>query len=187
MITGPITSLALAVGDVANGNLKGIEGIKSRDEIGNLADSFNKMTIDLRKFRDDLKQSEERYRGLIENSSEIIYQTDQKRFFAGMNKTMLDKLGFRSEELMGMKIENIVPANERDKVISHIQKVIEKGSDSIETMFLSRKGETIYVEINANAMYDAECNFIETRAFVRDITEKRRQKRRKNMRRSYSY
>ena len=83
MITMPITSLALAAGDIANGNLKGIEGIKSRDEIGNLADSFNKMTIDLKRFRDDLKQSEERYRGLIENSTEIIYQTDQKRFFAG--------------------------------------------------------------------------------------------------------
>src|SRR3989338_1828995 len=174
MITGPITSLALAAGDVANGNLKGIEGIKSRDEIGNLADSFNKMTIDLRKFRDDLKQSEERYRGLIENSTEIIYQTDKKRFFVGMNKTMLDKLGYLSKELMGMKIENIVPANEREKVISHIRKVIEKGSDSIETMFLSGKGEVIYVEINANAMYDANGNFTETRAFVRDITEKKK-------------
>jgi PAS domain S-box-containing protein len=174
MITGPITSLALAASDIANGNLKGIEGIKSRDEIGNLADSFNKMTIDLRKFRDDLKQSEERYRGLIENSSEIIYQTDQKRFFTGMNKTMLDKLGYLSKELMEMKIENIMPANEREKVISHIRKVIEKGSDSIETMFLSRKGETIYVEINANATYDVDDNFIETRAFVRDITEKKK-------------
>jgi len=174
MITMPITSLSLAAGDIANGNLKGIEGIKSRDEIGNLADSFNKMTIDLRKFRDDLKQSEERYRGLIENSSEIIYQTDQKRFFAGMNKTMLDKLGYLSEELMGMKIENIVPVNEREKVIDHIRKVIEKGSDSIETMFLSKQGEIIYVEINANAMYDAENRCIETRAFVRDITEKKK-------------
>ncbi len=174
MITRPITSLALAAGDIANGNLKGIEGIKSRDEIGNLADSFNKMTIDLRKFRDDLKQSEERYRGLIENSSEIIYQTDQKRFFAGMNKTMLDKLGYLSEELMGMKIENIVPVNEREKVIDHIRKVIEKGSDSIETMFLSKQGKIIYVEINANAMYDAKNCCIETRAFVRDITEKKK-------------
>ena len=174
MITMPITSLSLAAGDIANGNLKGIEGIKSRDEIGNLADSFNKMTIDLRKFRDDLKQSEERYRGLIENSSEIIYQTDQKRFFAGMNNTMLDNLGYLPEELMGMKIENIVPVNEREKVIDHIRKVIEKGSDSIETMFLSKQGEIIYVEINANAMYDAENRCIETRAFVRDITEKKK-------------
>ena len=76
---------------------------------------------------------------------------------------------------MGMKIENIVPVNEREKVIDHIRKVIEKGSDSIETMFLSRKGEIIYVEINANAMYDTDGNrCIETRAFVRDITEKKK-------------
>jgi PAS domain S-box-containing protein len=174
MITRPITSLALAAGDIANGNLKGIEGIKSRDEIGNLADSFNKMTIDLRKFRDDLEQSEERYRDLIENSSEIIYQTDKKRFFVGMNRTMLNKLGFSFEELMGMKMDNIVPDNEREKVINHIQKVIENGSDSIETMLLSKKGEIIYVEINANAMYDAKNGFVETRAFVRDVTEKKR-------------
>ncbi|MGR3293951.1 MAG: PAS domain S-box protein [Candidatus Scalindua sp.] len=173
-ITSPIRSLISATSIMAKGDLTQRADVKSSDEIGELADSFNKMTIDLRKFRDDLKQSEERYRGLIENSSEIIYQTDQKRFFAGMNNTMLVKLGFRSEELMGMKIEHIVPANEREKVIDHIRKVIEEGSDSIETMFLSKQGKIIYVEINANAMYDAENNFIQTRAFVRDITERKK-------------
>jgi hypothetical protein len=173
-ITSPIRSLIAATSIMAKGDLTQRADVKSSDEIGELADSFNKMTKDLRKFRDDLKQSEEKYRGLIENSSEIIYQTDQKRFFAGMNNTMLVKLGYRSEELMGMKIENIVPANEREKVIDHIRKVIEKGSDSIETTFLSKQGEIIYVEINANAMYDAENNFIQTRAFVRDITERKK-------------
>jgi len=173
-ITKPISSLALAAGDVANGNLKGIEGIRSRDEIGNLADSFNKMTINLKEFRDDLRQSEERYRGLIENATEIIYQTDQNGSFSGMNKTMLDILGYLPEELMGMKIENIVPASERKKVISHVQKVTGIGRDSVETMFLSKQGEIIYVEINANALYDARNRCMEIRAFVRDITEKKK-------------
>ncbi len=174
MITKPITSLALAAGDIANGNLKGIVDIKSKDEIGDLADSFNKMTTNLKKFRDDLEQSEEGYRDLIENSSEIIYRTDKKRLFVDMNKTMQDKLGFQSEELMGMRIDNIVPDNEREEVINHIRKVINKGKDSIETIFLSKKGETINVEINANAMYAANGDFIATRAFVRDITERKK-------------
>ncbi len=173
-ITKPITSLALVAGDIANGNLKGIEGIKSRDEIGNLADSFNKMTVNLKKSRDELKQSEERYRDLIENSSEIIYQTDKKRFFVGTNRTMLDKLGYLPEELPGMRIDNIVPASERDKVVKHVQKVVEKGSDSIETMFLTKKEQIVYVEINSTATYDSDNNFIQTRAFVRDITERKK-------------
>jgi PAS domain S-box-containing protein len=174
MITRPITSLALVAGDIAKGNLTGIEGIKSKDEIGNLADSFNKMTVNLKKFRDDLKQSEESYRDLIENSTEIIYQTDKERFFAGVNKTMLDKLGFQSEELLGMKINYIVPPSEREKMIKHTQKVVEKGSDSIETMFLTKKGKVLHVEINATAMYDSQDNFMQTRAFVRDITERKK-------------
>lgn len=173
-ITMPITSLASAASYIASGNLKGIEGIKSRDEIGNLADSFNKMTINLTKFRDDLKQSEERYRDLIENSSEIIYQADKERFFMSANKTMLDKLGYQSEVLLGMKMDNIVPTGEREKVINHIKKVIENGNDSIETMFLSKEGEIIYVEINANALYDSDGNFIQYTAFARDTTERKK-------------
>jgi PAS domain S-box-containing protein len=173
-ITKPITSLALVAGDIANGNLKGIEGIKSRDEIGNLADSFNKMTINLKKFRDDLKQSEERYRDLIENSTEMIYQTDKKRFFVSANRTMLDKLGYLPEELSGMKMDNIVPASECEKVIEHAQKVVENGSDSIETMFLTKKGQIVYVEINSSATHDSKDNFIQARSFVRDITEKKK-------------
>jgi PAS domain S-box-containing protein len=164
----------LVAGDIANGNLKGIEGIKSRDEIGNLADSFNKMAINLKKFRDKLKQSEERYRDLIENSSEIIYQTNRKRFFVGTNRTMLDKLGYLTEELLRMRMDDIVPASEREKMIKHTQKVVENGNDSIETMFLSKKGKIIHVEINANAMYDSQGNFIQARAFVRDITERKK-------------
>ena len=103
----------------------------------------------------------------------------------GTNRTMLDKLGYLTEELLGMKMDNIVPASEREKMIRHIQKVVEKGSDSIETMFLSKKGKIIHVEINANAMYDSQDNFIQARAFVRDITERKKaeaaEKRGKNL------
>ncbi len=172
VISKPIIKLKNATIEIGKGKFDNQIEIKSNDEIGQLADSFNKMIIDLKKFRDNLEQSEERYRDLIENCSEIIYQTDKKRFFAGANKTMLNKLGFLSEELLGMRIDNIVPDNEREKVINHIQKVIENGSDSIETMFLTKKGETVYVEINSNAMYDSENNFIQTKSFVRDITDR---------------
>ena len=173
-ITKPITSLASAADAIAKGNLTGIEEIISRDEIGNLANSFNKMTVNLKKSKDSLKQSEERYKDLIENSPEMIYQTDKESFFVGVNKTMLNKLGFLPEEMRAIKVEDIVPAHEGEKVRKHIQKVIEKGNDSIETTFLSKKGETVYVEINATAMYNSSNNLIQTKAFVRDITERKK-------------
>jgi PAS domain S-box-containing protein len=174
VISKPIIKLKNATIEIGKGKFDKTIEIKTRDEIGQLADSFNKMTINLKKFGDNIKQSEERYRDLIENCSEMIYQTDKKRFFVGTNKTMLNKLGFPSEELLGMRMDNIVPDNEREKVIKHIQKVVENGCDSIETTFLTKKREVLYVEINATAMYDSKGNFIQTRAFVRDITERKK-------------
>jgi PAS domain S-box-containing protein len=127
------------------------------------------------------RQSEKRYRDLIENSSEIIYQTDKKRFFAGANKTMLNKLGFPSEELLGMRIDNIMPDNEREKIIKHTQEVIENGVDSIETKFLTNEGEAIHVEINSTAMYDSKGNFIQARTYVHDITERKKAEEKLNI------
>lgn len=173
-ITQPITSLVAAAGDIANGNLKGIEGIKSKDEIGELADSFNKMTINLTKSRNSLKQSEERYRDLVENSTEMIYQTDKERSFVGTNRTMLKKLDFQLEELKALRVDDIVPVDERVKIREHADKVIKNGSDSVETVFLTKQKETVYVEINAMAMYNSNNDYVQTRAFVRNITERKK-------------
>ena len=181
VISKPIIKLRNMTIEIGKGKFDNQIEIKSNDEIGQLSDSFNKMIIYLKKFRDNLEQSEERYRDLIENCSEIIYQTDKKRFFAGANKTMLNKLGFPSEELLGMRIDNIVPDNEREKIIKHTQEVIENGIDSIETKFLTKEGEVIHVEINSTAMYDSKGNFIQARTYVHDITERKKAEEKLNI------
>jgi PAS domain S-box-containing protein len=180
-ISKPILAVVAAAKAIGKGNMNTKVSVKSNDEIGQLADSFNKMIIDLKEFRDNLEQSEERYRSLIEDSSEIIYQTDKKRFFAGVNKTMLNKLGFPSEELLGMRMDNIVPDNEREKIIKHTREVIENGVDSIETQFLTKEGKVIHVEINSTAMYDSESNFIQARTYVHDITERKKAEEKLNI------
>lgn len=173
-ITKPVTSLVSAAGAIAKGDLTGKVGIVSKDEIGNLADSFNRMTTNLKKSSDDLKHSEERYRDLIENSPEIIYQTDKDRFFVGINRTMLSKLEYLPETLKKLRVEDLVPAKEHEKLIKHIQKVVENGSDSIETEFLTKKREIVNVEINATAMYNSDNDFVQTRAFAHDITARKK-------------
>lgn len=173
-ISKPILAVVSAAEAIGKGDMNTKVSVKSNDEIGQLADSFRTMIINLRESRDNLEQSEERYRGLIEDCSEIIYQTDKKRFFAGVNKTMLNKLGFPSGELLGMRIDNILPDNEREKMIKHTREVIENGVDSIETKFLTKEGEVIYVEIKSTAMYDSKSNFIQARTYVHDITERKK-------------
>ena len=68
----PIEELASATEKIAGGNLSQTVQIHSRDEIGDLAQAFNQMTLQLKDSRNDLeKKVEERTHRLEENIAEI--------------------------------------------------------------------------------------------------------------------
>jgi signal transduction histidine kinase len=59
ILTGPVRELTLATGQVARGDLSHIISVQSRDEIGELASSFNKMVGDLNHTRSELIAAKE--------------------------------------------------------------------------------------------------------------------------------
>jgi len=59
-ITGPVHKLASALGKVARGDLNQEIAIKSKDEIGDVARSFNRMVGELKKLDEDRQQAEKR-------------------------------------------------------------------------------------------------------------------------------
>jgi len=59
ILTGPVRELTLATGRVARGDLSHIISVQSRDEIGELASSFNKMVGDLHHTRSELIAAKE--------------------------------------------------------------------------------------------------------------------------------
>lgn len=125
-----------------------------------------------------LREADARYRDLVENSPEMIYQLDKERRFIAVNSTGLDRLGYTLEQMQAMRLEDIVPERLKGDVIHHVQRVMESGHHRLETVFLTHNGEEVCVDIDATAMYDVmKGEFVCTRAFVRDVTEKRRLER----------
>jgi PAS domain S-box-containing protein len=125
-----------------------------------------------------LRDADARYRDLVENSPEMIYQVDKERRFVSVNSTGLDRLGYSFAEMQAMRLEDIVPERFRADVVRHIERVVETGHSRLETVFLTKNGEEVQVDIDASAMYDVlSGEFVSTRAFARDVTEKRRLER----------
>ncbi|MEK7789731.1 MAG: ATP-binding protein, partial [Planctomycetota bacterium] len=78
-------------------------------------------------------------------------------------------------EMRQMMLEDIVPNDHREEIKRHFKRIIVTGSSELETVFLTKSGKEINVEINGTALYNnktGEC--ICTRAFVRDITERKK-------------
>ncbi len=86
-ITKPVITLKKVALDIGRGNLNAKIDVKSKDEIGELASSFNKMVHDLKESRDKLigaqknleKKVEERTKELVDSKRKIEQQNIQLR------------------------------------------------------------------------------------------------------------
>lgn len=77
--------------------------------------------------------------------------------------------------MMRMRIDDIVPDDFRERMKDHIAQAIEKGISTVEAQFITKNGRRIDVEVTATALYDPiSGEFVRTRAFVRDITERKK-------------
>lgn len=122
-----------------------------------------------------IRESEKKYRDLVENAPEMIHEISPERKFINVNRTELNKLGYSLEEMRHMMIEDIVPDDYKEEIRRHFKRIIVTGSSELETVFLTKHGKEINVEINGTALYNnktGEC--VCTRAFVRDITERKK-------------
>ena len=86
-----------------------------------------------------LKESEEKQRLLYDNLSDciIVYNLDWK--IVDCNKKAIEILGFTSEELLDMKLTDLVKEDQKDLFLEQNQRVIESGYYDYNLMLIKRK------------------------------------------------
>ncbi|RPH79983.1 MAG: PAS domain S-box protein, partial [Nitrospiraceae bacterium] len=181
-IARPIQLLHDGVGEIGSGRLDRRLELKTGDEIEGLADAFNTMAENLqRSFAQieqrvvDVRRLEEKYRDLIEHSPEMICQLDRSGQFVHVNKTGLDKLKYTLDEMLAMRLWDLVPRGQEPLVLQYLERLVAQGRSSMETVFLTKDGHPIDVEIHATALIDQERGgLVHSRAFVHDVTERHR-------------
>ncbi len=180
-LVSPIQTLHEGVQRIGAGNWDHPLVLKTGDEIEALSHAFNKMAVDLKQSFSQLNTQmeeigllEERYRDLIENSPEMIHQIDKAGRFVHVNKTELEKLGYTLLEMLSMHLWDILPAERKAEALEYVNRLQTQPRSSLETVFLPRRGDPIDVEIHSTALIDAETgDLVYTRAFVRDVTERK--------------
>ncbi len=181
-IARPIQLLHDGVREIGSGRLDRRLELQTGDEIEGLADAFNQMAENLqRSFAQieqrvvDVHRLEEKYRDLIEHSPEMIYQLNRSGRFVHVNKTGLEKLKYTLDEMLSMRLWDLVPRGQEALVLQFLERLVAQGRSSMETVFLAKDGHPIAVEIHATALMDQERGgLVHSRAFVHDVTERHR-------------
>lgn len=171
----PLKSKGITIGTVTLGSRQ--KGAFTDAHFGLLNQVIPQLAIAIENARlfVSIRESEKKYRDLVENAPEMIHEVSLKGNFINVNKTELHKLGYSLEEMRRMMLEDIVPNEYREEIKRHIKRIKETGCSELETVFLTKAGKEINVEINGTGLCNAktgECVCV--RAFVRDITERKR-------------
>jgi two-component system cell cycle sensor histidine kinase/response regulator CckA len=120
-----------------------------------------------------LKESEERYRTLYEESRDALYITTREGKIVDINQSMLDLFGYTREEMIGMNIRKncINPANR-----IRFQKQIEKNGfvRDYEIKLRNKEEKELDCLITATVRRASDGRILGYQGSIRDITERKR-------------
>ncbi len=185
-IVSPLLGLRDAVRQLADGHLKQSVAVLRNDELGQLGQSFNRMTgqmqqafIDLKSQVDTLNQaqaaqleSESRFRLLAENSSDMISRHDPQGFYLYVSPACRALLGYEPEELIGHSSFEFVHPDDIPTVDRSRTSIISQPVVST-TVFRARhkNGDYIWMETTSRTVFDeASGKILEIHAASRDVT-----------------
>ncbi|MCX7762159.1 MAG: PAS domain S-box protein [Candidatus Kryptonium sp.] len=124
------------------------------------------------------KKIEEQIRyqaNLLENVNDAIIAADLNYRITSWNKAAERMYGYKSEEVIGKEISEVVPVEFPNLSRDEVRKIIlEKGFWKGEAIHYNRFGEKIYVSSSITVVKDSQGNPIGTVGINRDITEQKK-------------
>ena len=175
-IARPVNQMKEAVETIIEGDLNQTVEVRSRDEIGTLARAFNVMTGRLARTMEELRESEEKYRGIFEQAVEGLFQTTFEGSFLSVNPAMARIAGYDSPDELISCVRDVrrqlyVNPEDRDAITASI---LEQGEVlGREVQFRRKDGRKIWVSISARMVRDESGAPLCIEGYLVDITEQR--------------
>ncbi len=120
-----------------------------------------------------LRESEERYRELFENTSDLIQSVSLAGRFLYVNPAWRKTLDYDEEEIKELQLTDIIHPDSLAHCAELFQRVMSGETISnIEAHFLTKDGRTIIVEGNSSCSFK-DGKPIATRSIFRDVTERK--------------
>ena len=125
-----------------------------------------------------LRESEEKYRELVETSSSVIIRVDTSGAIRFINKFGLHFFGYNEEDILGGKVSETIfpPGGEGcnlDEIIGHIRKHPEECSSHIAENVRSN-GELVWIAWTHRLVQNERGEVVEVLCIGNDITENKR-------------
>lgn len=173
LVLSPLSRLSSSVSSIGKSKaLSARVSAAGKGELSSLADEINRMLESLERSHDDLRESEEKFKHLVEDMNDGYFVVQNFRVVFA-NARSAEMFGYSVEGATGRTVEELLPPKEVKRLSEWYERRLrgEAVPQQYETTLTRDDGATVTVEFGARRMYYAGRPAISV--VVRDITKRR--------------
>ena len=130
--------------------------------------------IESKQTEDALRESEGRYRRIVETATEGIWSFDQELKTTLVNPKMAEMLGFSQDAIIGKPIFDYVEKSERLTLETMLTQLSQGIRARFDLKCIRQDGTDLWTLVSATPIIDNNGNFAGAFAMISDITERKR-------------
>lgn len=120
-----------------------------------------------------LRESEDRYRRIVETASEGVWTIDREGSTTFVNDSMLEMLGYSREEMLGRSVLDFGDDDYSARVKASLERLAAGERDALDVDFRCKDGATLHAMVSAAPITDAEGNFDGGLGMITDISDRK--------------
>ncbi len=121
---------------------------------------------------ENLRNSEEKFRHLVQTSSDLVWETDAAGRYTYFSANAREVLGYEATEFIGQTLLEIYASKDKEKQATDLRALLDKPRmlKGSEQTFLHHDGRLLSIELNAIPLFDGTGHFTGYLGTMRDLT-----------------
>ncbi len=120
-----------------------------------------------------LRESERRYRELVETMREGVWAVDQNLVTTFVNARMAEMLGFATDEMVGRHLFDFIPPDTVETMAELMERRTRGTAEDFDFEFRRKDGTVLFATLETRPFLDADGVFVGAVAAVQDATERK--------------
>jgi len=137
--------------------------------------AFARDITEHRRAEEALQESEERFRSLVESTSDWVWEVDAQGVYTYVSPQIRNLLGYSPEEVIGKTPFDLMPTEEARRISGIFASISanKKSIKNLENINRHKDGRLVVLETSGVPFYDSQGNLAGYRGIDRDITERK--------------
>jgi PAS domain S-box-containing protein len=146
--------------------------VYSEDKIEGICITISDIT-ERKQSENALRQSESRYRQIVETAQEGIWLIDKNSRTTLVNRKMCEILEYSEKEMLGKDIYYFMDDASKEAALKSMESREEGLVENLNFRYIAKSGKRIWANISVNSIFDDAGYYIGALAMVSDISEKK--------------